>query len=79
MAQPDRGVAVEGPMLERGFESSGLYHPMRHGLTIGAGPPVHDGVSGSPDLTSTDERLSRPAYWDDTDVPWVLPRPTCRR
>jgi len=34
---PIGGVAVEGPMLERGFESFvGLYPiPMRHGLTIG--------------------------------------------
>src|SRR6266852_175995 len=34
---PIGGIAVEGPMLERGFESFvGLYPlPMRHGMTIG--------------------------------------------
>jgi uncharacterized protein YbbC (DUF1343 family) len=76
---PIGGVAVEGPMLERGFESFvGLYPiPMRHGLTIGELARLFNDAFGlGADLTV--EPMSgwaREAYWDATDVPWVIPSP----
>jgi uncharacterized protein YbbC (DUF1343 family) len=76
---PIGGVAVEGPMLERGFESFvGLYPiPMRHGLTIGELARLFNDAFGlGADLTVEPmSGWSRQAYWDDTDVPWVLPSP----
>jgi len=76
---PIGGVAVEGPMLERGFESFvGLYPiPMRHGLTIGELARLFNDVFGlGADLTVEPmQGWSREAYWDATDVPWVLPSP----
>jgi uncharacterized protein YbbC (DUF1343 family) len=76
---PIGGVAVEGPMLERGFESFvGLYPiPMRHGLTIGELARLFNDAFGlGADLTVEPmSGWSREAYWDDTDVPWVLPSP----
>ena len=76
---PIGGVAVEGPMLERGFESFvGLYPiPMRHGLTIGELARLFNDAFGLGADLSVEPMSgwSRPAYWDDTDVPWVLPSP----
>jgi uncharacterized protein YbbC (DUF1343 family) len=76
---PIGGVAVEGPMLERGFESFvGVYPiPMRHGLTIGELARLFNDAFGiGADLTVEPMTgWSREAYWDDTDVPWVLPSP----
>ena len=76
---PIGGVAVEGPMLERGFESFvGLYPiPMRHGLTIGELARLFNDAFGlGADLTVEPmQGWSREAYWDATDVPWVLPSP----
>src|SRR5687768_1200817 len=74
---PIGGVAVEGPMLEPGFESFvGLYPiPMRHGMTIGELARLFNDTFGlGADLTVEPmSGWSREAYWDDTDVPWVLP------
>jgi uncharacterized protein YbbC (DUF1343 family) len=76
---PIGGVAVEGPMLERGFESFvGLYPiPMRHGLTIGELARLFNDAFGlGADLAVEPmQGWSREAYWDATDVPWVLPSP----
>jgi uncharacterized protein YbbC (DUF1343 family) len=76
---PIGGVGVEGPMLEKGFESFvGLYPiPMRHGLTIGELARLfNDAFELGADLTVEPmSHWSRQAYWDDTDVPWVLPSP----
>ena len=66
-------------MLERGFESFvGLYPiPMRHGLTIGELARLFNDTFGlGADLTVEPmSGWSRQMFWDDTDVPWVLPSP----
>jgi uncharacterized protein YbbC (DUF1343 family) len=76
---PIGGLAVEGPMLERGFESFvGQYPiPMRHGMTIGElARFFNDHFAIGADLevvTMTGWR--REMYHDDTGLPWVLPSP----
>jgi uncharacterized protein YbbC (DUF1343 family) len=76
---PIGGVAVEGPMLEPGFESFvGLYPiPMRHGLTIGELARLFNDAFGlGADLTVIPmEGWRREAFFDDTGVPWVIPSP----
>jgi len=76
---PIGGVAVEGPMLERGFESFvGLYPiPMRHGMTIGeAARLFNDHFDIGADLeVVTMEGWTRGMYADVTGLPWVLPSP----
>jgi uncharacterized protein YbbC (DUF1343 family) len=76
---PIGGVAVEGPMLEPGFESFvGLFPiPMRHGLTIGELARLFNDTFGlGADLTVEPMHgWSRAAFFDDTDVPWVIPSP----
>jgi uncharacterized protein YbbC (DUF1343 family) len=76
---PIGGVAVEGPMLERGYESFvGLYPiPMRHGMTIGELARLfneHFGI-GADLAVVTMEGWRRAMYSDDTALPWVLPSP----
>src|SRR2546429_342830 len=76
---PIGGVAVEGPMLERGFESFvGLYPiPMRHGMTIGELARLfneHFDIGAQLEVV-TMERWSRGMYADRTGLPWVLPSP----
>jgi uncharacterized protein YbbC (DUF1343 family) len=76
---PIGGTAVEGPMLEPGFESFvGLFPiPMRHGMTIGELARLfneHFGI-GADLQVITMERWQRDMYSDETDVPWVLPSP----
>jgi uncharacterized protein YbbC (DUF1343 family) len=76
---PIGGVGVEGPMLERGFESFvGLYPiPMRHGMTIGELARLfNEGFGIGADLTVVPmEGWRRRMYFDETGVPWVLPSP----
>ena len=76
---PIGGVAVEGPMLEPGFESFvGLYPiPMRHGLTIGELARLfNETFALRADLTVEPmSGWSREAFFDETDVPWVIPSP----
>jgi uncharacterized protein YbbC (DUF1343 family) len=76
---PIGGVAVEGPMLERGFESFvGLYPiPMRHGMTIGELARLfNDHFDIGADLeVVTMEGWDRGMYADGTGLPWVLPSP----
>jgi uncharacterized protein YbbC (DUF1343 family) len=76
---PIGGVALEGPMLETGFESFvGLYPiPMRHGMTIGELARLfneHFGIGADLDVV-TMNGWDRTAYGDQTGLPWVLPSP----
>jgi uncharacterized protein YbbC (DUF1343 family) len=76
---PIGGVGVEGPMLERGFESFvGLFPvPMRHGMTIGELARRFNGHFGiGADLEVVPMTgWRRGMYADETGLPWVLPSP----
>jgi uncharacterized protein YbbC (DUF1343 family) len=76
---PIGGLAVEGPMLEPGFESFvGLFPiPMRHGLTIGELARLfndHFGIGAALEVIPM-EGWTRAMYWPDTGLPWVMPSP----
>lgn len=76
---PIGGTQVEGPMLERGFESFvGLYPiPMRHGMTIGELARLfndHFGIGADLDVV-TMTGWTRDMYHDDAQAPWVMPSP----
>ncbi len=76
---PIGGVAVEGPMLERGFESFvGLYPiPMRHGMTIGELARLfneHFRLNATVEVVAM-EGWKRSMFFDETALPWVLPSP----
>ena len=76
---PVGGLAVEGPMLEPGFESFvGLFPiPLRHGLTIGELARLCNetfGLRATLDVLTL-EGWRREMYQDDTGLPWVLPSP----
>jgi uncharacterized protein YbbC (DUF1343 family) len=76
---PIGGVAVEGPMLVRGFESFvGQYPiPMRHGMTIGEVARLfNEHFALGADLEVVEmEGWRRDMYADATGLPWVLPSP----
>jgi uncharacterized protein YbbC (DUF1343 family) len=76
---PIGGGDVEGPMLDRGFESFvGLYPlPMRHGMTIGELARLFNdefGIGAELEVIPM-QGWSREMYFDDTGLPWVLPSP----
>jgi uncharacterized protein YbbC (DUF1343 family) len=76
---PIGGLAVEGPMLESGFESFvGLYPiPMRHGMTIGELARLfneHFGIGAKLEVVWM-QGWKREQYFDQTGLPWVLPSP----
>jgi len=76
---PIGGHLVEGPMLEDGFTSFvGQYPiPMRHGMTIGELARMfneHFAIGAKLEVV-TMQGWSRGQWWDETDVPWVLPSP----
>jgi len=76
---PIGGDGVEGPMLERGFESFvGLYPlPMRHGMTIGELARLFNdefGIGADLEVIPM-QGWSRGMYFDATGLPWVLPSP----
>lgn len=76
---PIGGDAVEGPMLDAGFESFvGLYQiPMRHGMTIGELARLfneHFQIGADLEVVKM-EGWRRTLYADETNVPWVLPSP----
>jgi uncharacterized protein YbbC (DUF1343 family) len=76
---PIGGVAVEGPMLERGFESFvGMYPiPMRHGMTIGELARLFNdefGIGANLEVIAM-EGWRRDLYFEGTGVPWVIPSP----
>jgi uncharacterized protein YbbC (DUF1343 family) len=73
------GGAVEGPMLESGFESFvGQFPiPMRHGMTVGELARLFNedhGIGGALEVVPM-EGWSRHEYWDETGLPWVMPSP----
>jgi uncharacterized protein YbbC (DUF1343 family) len=76
---PIGGTAVEGPMLVHGYESFvGLFPiPMRHGMTIGELARLFNDEFGiGADLeVMTMDGWRREMYWDETNLPWVLPSP----
>jgi uncharacterized protein YbbC (DUF1343 family) len=76
---PIGGAAVEGPMLEGGFESFvGLFPvPMRHGMTIGELARLfneHFGIGADLEVVPM-TGWHRGMYADETGLPWVLPSP----
>jgi uncharacterized protein YbbC (DUF1343 family) len=76
---PIGGQAVEGPMLEPGFESFvGMFRiPMRHGMTIGELARLFNEAFGiGADLEVVPlGGWRRTMYWDRTGLPWVMPSP----
>ena len=76
---PIGGVEVEGPMLEPGYESfvGQFPMPMRHGMTVAELARLfneHHGIGAELEIVPM-EGWSREMYFDDTDVPWVMPSP----
>jgi uncharacterized protein YbbC (DUF1343 family) len=76
---PIGGTAVEGPMLEPGFESFvGLFPiPMRHGMTIGELAMLFNeafGIGAELQVVRM-QGWRRDMYWDQTGLPWVIPSP----
>jgi uncharacterized protein YbbC (DUF1343 family) len=76
---PIGGVAVEGPMLIRGFESFvGMYPiPMRHGMTIGELARLFNeqfAIGAELEVVAM-EGWRREMYYEDTALPWVMPSP----
>ncbi len=76
---PIGGVAVEGPMLEPGYESFvGQYPiPMRHGMTVAE---LAQFFNAEFDLGAELEVVpmggwAREMYFDETGVPWIMPSP----
>ena len=76
---PIGGVALEGNVLEKGFESFvGQYSlPTRHGMTAGELARMfneHWEIGCELEVVAMDG-WSRELWFDETDVPWVLPSP----
>jgi uncharacterized protein YbbC (DUF1343 family) len=76
---PIGGTAIEGPMLEPGYESFvGQYPiPMRHGMTVGELARLFNerhGLGAALEVVPM-EGWSRGMYWDETGLPWVMPSP----
>jgi uncharacterized protein YbbC (DUF1343 family) len=76
---PIGGLQVEGPMLEPGFESFvGQFPiPMRHGMTVAELAKLfneHHGI-GAPLEIAPMESWSRELYFNDIEIPWVMPSP----
>jgi uncharacterized protein YbbC (DUF1343 family) len=76
---PIGGVSVEGNLLEPGFESFvGQFQlPTRHGMTAGELSKMfneHWGIGCELEVVPVDG-WSREIWFDETDVPWVLPSP----
>lgn len=76
---PIGGVAVEGNVLENGFESFvGQYPlPTRHGMTAGELARMfneHWGIGCELEVVPL-EGWSRELWFDETDIPWVMPSP----
>jgi uncharacterized protein YbbC (DUF1343 family) len=76
---PINGTAVEGNLLESAYRSFvGLYAiPMRHGMTVGELARFFNAeYSIGCDLTVVPmEGWSRPMWFDQTGLPWVMPSP----
>lgn len=80
---PLSGAVVEGPGLDRGFESfvGRVDVPLRHGMTVGELArlvALRDQREGLPTPTPqvvTMTGWSREMYWGDTGLQWVMPSP----
>jgi uncharacterized protein YbbC (DUF1343 family) len=76
---PIGGTDIEGITLEPGSESfvGQFAEPTRHGMTIGELARLfngHFGIGADLDVIAMDG-WKRSMYWDDTDLPWVMPSP----
>jgi len=76
---PVGGDAVEGPVLEPGYESFvGMFPiPMRHGMTMGELARLfnqHFGIGADLEVARM-EGWQRRMYHDDTGLGWVMPSP----
>jgi uncharacterized protein YbbC (DUF1343 family) len=76
---PIGGLAVEGPMLEPGYESFvGQFPiPMRHGMTIGELARMFSeqfGIGARLEVVPM-TGWARHMYADDAGAPWVMPSP----
>lgn len=76
---PIGGIAVEGPMLQHGFESFvGEYPiPMRHGMTMGELARLfneHFGIGAKLEVVAM-RGWRRGQYFDETGLSWILPSP----
>ncbi|HXG10139.1 MAG TPA: DUF1343 domain-containing protein [Gemmataceae bacterium] len=76
---PLGGVAVEGPLLQPGYESFVGPHPVvtRHGMTLGELARLYQaerGLSGELQVIAC-EGWRRDLDFDQTGLPWVLPSP----
>lgn len=76
---PINGVDVEGPILEKGYESFvGRYPiPTRHGMTIGELAQLFQnefGINCKLQIIEM-ENWKRDSYFEETKLPWVLPSP----
>ncbi len=80
---PLGGVSVEGPLVERGFESFVGNHsiPMRHGLTMGELAHLfNEELHLQADLhVVTMRNWSREFLWDQVKRPWLPPSPNMPR
>lgn len=76
---PIGGIQIEGPVLEKGFESFvGLFPiPTRHGMTVGElALYFHDEFGLDCKLEVVEmEGWKRSQFFEDTGLPWVLPSP----
>lgn len=80
---PIGGLIVEGPGLERGFESfvGRVDVPIRHGLTVGELARVSAAKARAQGLPIPDPHVitlqgwKRSMMWADTGLDWVLPSP----
>src|SRR6478735_8399553 len=76
---PIGSIEVEGPTLEPGYESFvGLFRmPMRHSMTTAELAHLFNEhfKLGAELETVAMEGWSRDMYFDETDVPWVMPSP----
>jgi uncharacterized protein YbbC (DUF1343 family) len=76
---PINGVAIEGAMLRKGFESFvGLFPiPMRHGMTIAELARLFNeefGLGAQLEVVRM-EGWERSLFADETGLPWVMPSP----
>lgn len=76
---PIGGIAVEGNLLEQGFESFVGQFPLptRHGMTAGELARMfneHWGIGCDLEVVTMDG-WSRELWFDETDATWVLPSP----
>jgi uncharacterized protein YbbC (DUF1343 family) len=76
---PIGGLAVEGPVLQHGYESFvGQFPiPMRHGMTIGELARLFNeafGMGANLEVARMDG-WRREMYYDGTGLPWVMPSP----